>query len=129
MRSKVIILSSMLLMSCDDSSTEILECPTVINPVIIPAVTVQLFDESKSALNFCDAIVTIDRDDYHEVFYGSDYEDCTTTFSISGGYNLTSHDVLVEKAGYKFQTFENVLPVELECGYESFELNVYLEVD
>jgi hypothetical protein len=132
LRSSIIVLTSLLLISCNDNSSEEIQCPLIIVPVYIPPVTVNFFDENKIPLNVCDAIVTIDQDEnnYHETLYGSSYGDCTTKFSLSGGYyDLMPHDVLVEKAGYQFQQFKDIVPVKTQCGYESFKLKVYLEVD
>lgn len=129
MRSSVTILTGLLLIACNDNSDEENQCPKISVPVIIPAVTVNFFDENKIPLNVCDAIVTIDGNNHHETFYGSSYSDCTTKFSLSGGYDLTPHDVLVEKAGYQFQQIADIVPLKTKCGYEPFELSVYLKVD
>lgn len=121
------ILAMFILFGCDSDSAEVDDCPIVTEPVIINAVTVKFHDANSQPLNVCDGIVTISRDGYHEVFYGSSYINCESMYSLSGGYDFTSHNVLIEKAGYEFQEFENIVPVETKCGYETFELNVFLE--
>lgn len=74
--------------------------------------------------------MTIDNPDYHQTFYGSatDYN-CADRFSLEGGYNLVEHDVLIEKAGFLNQEFKAVLPIATQCSYETFELDVYLQVN
>lgn len=123
---KLVILSVFFLSGCSTDSDDESECPEVTLPVIIPAVNVQLFDTNQTALNVCDAIVTIDSANGNETLYGSAENDCTNTFNLRGGYNLIEHTVLVEKAGYISQRFEGVLPVATSCGYETLDLNVAL---
>jgi hypothetical protein len=125
----ILIITSIFLISCDDSKDDVVECPTVIEPVIIDAVRINLFDTNKTPLNVCDAILTIDNPDYHQIIYGSALNHCEGLFSLAGGYNLIEHDLLIEKAGYFNQEFQSVLPLATHCSYKTFELDVYLEVN
>lgn len=129
MRSTSIVLASILSISCNDNSAQATQCPTIAVPVVIPAVTIHFFDENKTPLDICDVIVSISSEDYQQTLYGSSFDNCTARFSLSGGYNLTPHDVLVEKAGYHFQQFEDILPIKTKCSYDPYKLDVYLEVD
>jgi len=94
-----------------------------------PVVRVNLFDVNQLPLNVCDAILTVDNPDHHESIYGSAQENCEEQFSLEGGYNLIEHNVLIEKAGFINQEFNAILPIEIECGYETIELDVYLVAD
>lgn len=129
-RLTTLIISTLFLISCDDNKEEVFECPDIIEPVIISAVRINFFDANKVSLNICDVIVTIDNPDLHETLYGSgESYNCEERFSLGGGYNLVEHDVLIEKAGFLNQEFKGLLPTQIQCGYEPFELNVYLEVN
>tara|TARA_R110000868_G_scaffold84511_3_gene238176 strand:+ start:673 stop:1065 length:393 start_codon:yes stop_codon:yes gene_type:complete len=128
-RVAILIITTIFLISCNDSKENVVECPTIIEPVIIDAVRINLFDTSKTPLNFCGAILTIDNPDYHETIYGSALDNCEDIYSLAGGYNLVEHDVLIEKAGYLHQEFQSILPLATECSYKTFELDVYLEVN
>lgn len=128
-----IVLSTLLLLSCGESSEgveeKVAECPTVINPVIIPAVRFNLFDEDKVPLNVCDAIITIENTENHQTIYGSALENCEDSYSFEGGYNLVSHNVLIEKAGFINQEFDSLLPIATHCSYQTLETDVYLHKD
>jgi len=128
-RSTILIISSIFLTSCGENKEEVVECPTVIDPVIIPAVRLNLFDVDKAPVNVCDAILTIDNSENHQTVYGSAFNNCEERFSLEAGYNLIEHDVLLEKAGFINQEFEDVLPLATQCSYETLEINVYLQVD
>jgi hypothetical protein len=129
-RFTIIVISAIFLTSCDDNIEETLECPLIIEPKIIPAIRVNLFDSNKVPLNICDAIVTINNTDYYETFYGSATNfNCADRFSLEGGYNLVEHNVFIEKAGFVNQEFKAILPIETQCSYETFELDVYLQQD
>ena len=101
---------------------EAFECPTIIEPVIISAVRINLFDVNKAPINVCDAILTIDHPDNYQTIYGSAFNNCEDRFSLEGGYNLVEHDVLIEKAGFLNQEFKAVLPIATKCSYETLEL-------
>lgn len=111
--------------TCDGAEDRV-ECPTVITPVIIPAVQVTLFDKEKNLLNVCDAILTVENNEISETVYGSSRENCEAYSSLRAGYNLVKHNVLIEKAGYISQSFKGVLPIETHCGYDPHVLEVYL---
>ena len=63
-RLTTLFVSAIFLTSCDDNKEEVFECPTVIEPVIIPAVRVNLFDVNQLPLNVCDAILTVDNPEH-----------------------------------------------------------------
>ncbi|QDP01451.1 hypothetical protein [Thalassotalea sp. PS06] len=126
-RSILILASAAVLSACGGSKDDTEECPTVVEPVVIPAISVNFFDMDMEALNVCDAIVTISSPDNSETIYGSALSDCENTNSIVGGYDLVGHDVLVEKAGFVSQSFEEITPIETTCSYETYELDVYLD--
>ncbi len=128
-RSTILIISTVFLISCDDSKEDVFECPTVIDPVIIPAVRLNIFDANKVPLNVCDAILTIDNSENSQIVYGSALNNCENHVSLEGGYNLVEHDVLIEKAGFLNQNFEALLPLATQCSYETLEFDVYLEVN
>tara|TARA_B110000908_G_C10135617_1_gene394306 strand:- start:90 stop:494 length:405 start_codon:yes stop_codon:yes gene_type:complete len=128
-RLPLLIISTIFLTSCDGNKEEAFECPTIIEPVIISAVRINLFDVNKAPINVCDAILTIDNPDNYQTIYGSAFNNCEDRFSLEGGYNLVEHDVLIEKAGFLNQEFKAVLPITTKCSYETLELDVYLEVN
>tara|TARA_B110000091_G_scaffold5335_1_gene5239 strand:+ start:692 stop:1096 length:405 start_codon:yes stop_codon:yes gene_type:complete len=128
-RLPLLIISTIFLTSCDGNKEEAFECPTIIEPVIISAVRINLFDVNKAPINVCDAILTIDNPDNYQTIYGSAFNNCEDRFSLEGGYNLVEHDVLIEKAGFLNQEFKAVLPIATKCSYETLELDVYLEVN
>ena len=105
------------------------ECPEITLPVIIPAINVKLFDTNQTPLNVCSAIVTVESANGNETIYGSAFNDCSTKFNISVGYNLIEHKLLIEKAGYVSQNFDSILPIATKCGYETLELPVNLVAD
>lgn len=126
-RSIILILSTVFLFACDDKDKDGFECPTVIEPVIVSAVRVNLFNLANEPLNVCDAILTVDFSEYSETIYGSAFDNCEERNSLEGGNNLVEHHLLIEKAGYINQTFEGLLPLETECSYKTLEIDVYLE--
>lgn len=124
---KLAMVSVLFIAGCGGDNEE--KCPEITLPVIIPAVNVKFFDANEVALNVCDAILTIDSANGNETVYGSALSNCSETFSISGGYNLIEHNLLVEKAGYVSQMIESVIPVATKCSYDTLDLSVYLEAD
>ncbi|MGB3725419.1 MAG: hypothetical protein WA981_06605 [Glaciecola sp.] len=112
------------LLGCSGDNQD--DCPEITLPVIIPAINVMLFDTNQTPLNVCDAIVTVESTNGTETIYGSAFDDCTSKFNIAVGYNLIEHQLLIEKAGYVNQTFDSILPIATQCGYETLELPVTL---
>lgn len=123
----IAMVSAVLLAGCNSEEED--PCNVPMPAVIIPAVSVSLFDTNEEKLNVCDAILSVDSDKMSETIYGSAYPDCEETYSLSAGYDLIEHDVLIEKAGYISQTFEDVLPIATQCSYKTLEISVYLEAD